>query len=104
MRAVRYLVCAAPKYLHSLEPPNNYKKLLPVEGYNSKYRNNVKRYLCNTRKTINEDKIIVDFQKALFAKKEIIIEIIDASEKIIKNEKNNLHKMRVCHGGRELIF
>ena len=85
-------------HLHSLELPDKYKKLLPIEDYKSKYRNSVKKYLNNTSKNIYEDKIIVDFLKNLFAKKDVIIEIINTSEEIFKNEKNDLQKMRVCHG------
>ena len=84
--------------LHSLELPNEYKKLLPVESYNSKYRNNVKKYLKNINNEIYESNIINIFLKNLAGKKDIIIEIINASEKIAENEKNNLQKMSLCHG------
>ena len=84
--------------LHSLELINEYKKLLPIENFNSKYRDSVKKYLRNINKEISENKIINDFINSLFEKSEIIIEIINTSEEIIGNKRNNSKKMCVCHG------
>ena len=86
------------KNLHLLDLPNESKKLLPVESYNSKYRSNVKKYLKKINKEVYDSKIINDFFSELITKKEVIMKIINTSEEIAEKEKNNLHKMCLCHG------
>ena len=84
--------------LHSLELPDKYKKLLPVEQFDSKYRKGLKKYLNGLGEKNCENRLTIEFFETLKKKKDVIHEIINIAEASAKQAKQNPGKLCLCHG------
>jgi len=82
--------------LHSIELPNEYIKLMPIEKYDSKFRENVKNILSNTNN--NNDPLVIDFFNELYKKKDTIAKIVNEIEMLLCHEKKEPFKYCLCHG------
>ena len=82
--------------LHSVKPPNDYLKTIPMDKYNRKHIETVKKYLKNHKSPLHNDSIIMDFSTALETNQSAINEIICYLENTV-NETSR-EKICLCHG------
>jgi spectinomycin phosphotransferase len=84
--------------IHSMKFPKKYTKIIPKERYDSKYREDVRKYLNNIGDNIYDNPVIIDFLNIFQDKKDVILRILDYLEKSVKEIKAKKQKMCLCHG------
>ena len=81
--------------LHSVKPPNGYFKTIPIDKYNRKHIETVKKYLKNHKELLHNDSIIADFNTALETNHSAINEIVYYLENTVETLRE---KICLCHG------
>jgi spectinomycin phosphotransferase len=82
--------------LHSVKLPNDSLESIPMDKYNRKHIETVKKYLKNHKRQRSNDSVIMDFNTALETNQSAINEIIYYLENTV-NETSR-EKICLCHG------
>ena len=82
--------------LHSVKLPNDYLETIPMDKYNRKHIETVKKYLKNHKRQLSNDSIIMEFSTALEINQSAISEIIY----YLENTTNEISREKIClcHG------
>jgi spectinomycin phosphotransferase len=81
--------------LHSVNLPNDCLKTIPMDKYNRKHIETVKKYLKNHKRRLSNDSVIMDFSTALETNQSAINEIIHYLENTVETSRE---KICLCHG------
>lgn len=85
--------------LHSVKIPEEYKKIIPTEQFDSKYRKQIKYYLNGTNENaINGDAIVIDFLNTFYKNKNTISKILDRLEEVSNKINAKAIDLCLCHG------
>ena len=81
--------------LHSVKLPNDCLETIPVDKYNRRHTETVRKYLKNKKRPLHNDSVIMDFCTALEANRNAINEIIQYLENTVETSRE---KICLCHG------